>query len=60
MQQDFEFDKFMQDIVQREEASRQKIKEYAENHADSPARKYNEKYRERTYNRIRYDGGEGQ
>lgn len=56
--QDFEFDKFMQDIVQREEAARQKIKEYADNHADSPARRYNERYRERTHNRIRYGEGD--
>jgi hypothetical protein len=56
---EFEFDKFMQDIVRREEESRQKIKEYAENHADSPARRYNERYRERPHNRIRYnEGGE--
>ena len=60
MQQDFEFDKFIQDIVQREEASRQKIKEYAENHADSPARRYNARYREHTHNRIRYNGEDGQ
>ncbi len=52
--QDFEFDKFMNDIVHREDAAREKIKEYAENHADSPARRYNEKYREKTHNRIRY------
>lgn len=52
--QDFEFDKFMNDIVRREDAAREKIKEYAENHADSPARRYNEKYREKTHNRIRY------
>ena len=39
--QDFEFDKFMNDIVRREDEAREKIKEYAENHADSPARKYN-------------------
>ena len=34
--QDFEFDKFIDDIVQREEASRDKIKQYANDHADSP------------------------
>jgi hypothetical protein len=56
--QDFEFDKFMQDIVQREEASREKIKHYADHHADSPARRYNERYRERTHNRIRYNDSE--
>jgi len=52
--QEFEFDKFMNDIVRREDEAREKIKDYAENHADSPARKYNEKYREKTHNRIRY------
>ena len=56
--QEFEFDKFMKDIVRREEESRQHIKEYAENHADSPARRYNERYREHTHNRIRYNGGD--
>lgn len=52
---DFEFDKFMEDIVRREDAAREHIKEYAEQHGDSPARKYNEKYREKTHNRIRYN-----
>ena len=52
---DFEFDKFMEDIVRREDAAREHIKEYAEQHADNPARKYNEKYREKTHNRIRYN-----
>ena len=53
--QDFEFDKFMQDIVRREDAAREHIKEYAENHADSPARRYNARYREHAHNRIRYN-----
>ena len=56
--QDFEFDKFIDDIVQREEASRDKIKQYVDDHADSPARRYNEKYREKTHNRIRYGAEE--
>jgi hypothetical protein len=55
MQDEFEFDKFMEDIVRREEAAREKIKEYAENHADSPARRYNAKYREHAHNRIKYN-----
>ena len=50
-------DKFMEDIVRREDAAREHIKEYAEQHGDSPARKYNEKYREKTHNRIRYNQG---
>ena len=52
---DFEFDKLMEDIVRREDAAREHIKEYAENHADSPARRYNARYRESTHNRIRYN-----
>lgn len=55
MQDEFQFDKFMEDIVRREEAAREKIKEYAENHADSPARRYNAKYREHAHNRIKYN-----
>lgn len=57
--QEFEFDKFMNDIVKREDESRERIKHYAENHADSPARRYNERYREKTHNRIRYSTDEG-
>ena len=45
--QDFEFDKFIDDI-----------KQYANDHADSPARRYNERYREKTHNRIRYGAEE--
>jgi hypothetical protein len=55
MQDEYQFDKFMEDIVRREEAAREKIKEYAENHADSPARRYNAKYREHAHNRIKYN-----
>ncbi len=58
MNEDFQFDKFMQDILQREELAREKIKHYAEDHADSPARRYNARYREHAHNRIRYDGGD--
>lgn len=56
--QEFEFDKFMNDIVRREDEARERIKHYADNHADSPARRYNEKYREHTHNRIRYNQGD--
>lgn len=54
---DFEFDKFMEDIVRREDAAREHIKRYAEEHADTPQRRYNERYREKTHNRIRYNQG---
>jgi hypothetical protein len=53
--QEFEFDKFMDDIVKREDNFRDRIKEYAENHADTPQRRYNAKYREHAHNRIKYD-----
>jgi hypothetical protein len=52
---EFEFDKFMQDIVRREDDAREKIKEYAEKHDDSPARRINARYREHAHNRIRYN-----
>lgn len=50
----YKFDKFIKDIVRREDEKRAKIKEYAEEHADSPQRKYNELYRERWQNRIKW------
>lgn len=49
---DFQFDKFITDIIKREDAAREHIKEYAEGHADSPQREYNKLYRERPQNRI--------
>ena len=55
MEDNFQFDKFMEDIIRREDNAREKIKQYVENHADSPARRYNEKYTERANNRIRYN-----
>ena len=51
---EFHFDKFMNDIVKREEAAKEKIKEYAEGHAELPQRKYNRLYRERPQNRVVY------
>ena len=52
---EYSFDKFVEDIVRREEEQRQKLKEYVEEHADTPQRRYNELYRERWQNRTRYD-----
>jgi len=52
---EYSFDKFVEDIVRREEEQRQKLKEYAEEHADTPQRRYNDLYRERWQNRIRYN-----
>jgi len=53
-EKDFTFDKFVEDIVRREDEKRQKIKEYVDDHADSPQRRYNRLYRERWQNRIRH------
>jgi hypothetical protein len=52
---EYTFDKFVEDIVRREEEQRQRLKEYAEEHADTPQRRYNDLYRERWQNRVRYD-----
>ena len=51
----YKFDKFIKDIVRREDEKRAKIKEYAEEQADSPQRKYNELYRERWQNQIKWE-----
>ena len=52
---EYSFDKFIEDIVRREEEQRQKLKEYAEEHADTPQRQYNDLYRERWQNRVKYN-----
>ena len=51
---DYTFDKFIEDITRREEESRDKQRKYAEEHADTPQRRYNDLYRERWQNRIRW------
>ena len=50
----FKFDKFVKDILKREDKKKQEIKEYAEAHDDSPQRQYNKLYRELPQNRIKY------
>lgn len=52
----FTFDKFMKDIVRREDEAREKQKTYAEEHADTPQRRYNRLYRELWQNRIKWPG----
>ena len=49
---EFTFDKFMDDIVSREDSQIEKIKEYVEGHKELPQRKYNRLYRERPQNRV--------
>lgn len=50
----FTFDKFIDDIVKREDESRDKLKEYAEGQEELPQRKYNKLYRERWQNVIKW------
>jgi len=50
----FTFDKFIKDIVKREEVSKQMPKEEREQIEETPQRKYNKLYRERWQNTIRY------
>ena len=57
MNDDFNFDKFMQDIVIREEQQRKVIEEHQEGQNELPQRVYNRLYRDRWQNRIRWQDG---
>lgn len=57
---EYDFDKFMQDIVRREDEARAKAKHYADHHTDTPARRQNALYREHQHNRITYSTGNGE
>lgn len=46
------FDKFMDDILVREDKSRKKNRQKE----DTPSQEYNRKYRERSGNRIKFGG----
>ena len=48
------FKKFMDSFDKKDSKKKDRLKDYAENHADSPQRKYNDLYRERWQNRIVY------
>ena len=48
------FDKFVDDIVRREQEARDKQKAYAESHEENPSLEYNKLYRERWQNRVYY------
>ena len=54
-QEELVFDKFMDDIVHREEEIRENIREYVDGHKELPQRKYNRLYRERPQNRVVYN-----
>jgi hypothetical protein len=47
-----QFDKFVEDIVRREQETKDKQKAYAESHEENPYLEYNKLYRERWQNRV--------
>tara|TARA_B100000214_G_scaffold375241_1_gene360764 strand:- start:246 stop:428 length:183 start_codon:yes stop_codon:yes gene_type:complete len=51
---EFQFEKFIVDIQQKEEAAREKVENHQKGQEDHPARKYNKLYRERWQNRIKF------
>jgi len=56
MNDEFEFDKFMKDIVVREESQRAIVAEHQSGQNELPQRVYNRLYRERWQNRIKWEG----
>ena len=51
---EFNFDKFVKDIQKRENKAVEKVSNHQRGQEDHPARKYNQLYRERWQNRIKY------
>ena len=51
----FEFDKFMKDIVLRENLNREEIKTHQEGKDELPQRVYNRLYREHWQNRTKWN-----
>lgn len=54
--QEFTFDKFVDDICKREEATQRRLEEYGHGQDEHPQRRYNKLYRELPQNRIVYRG----
>lgn len=56
MSQDFDFDfnKFIEDIVIREETQKERVVDWQKDQDTHPSRVYNRLYRERPQNRIRW------
>jgi hypothetical protein len=52
--EEFEFEKFITDICNREAEAARKLEEYARGQEDHPQRRYNKLYRELPQNRIVY------
>lgn len=55
--QDFNFDKFVDDICKRETDAERRLQEYGRGQEELPQRQYNRLYRELPQNRITYRGG---
>jgi hypothetical protein len=54
--QDFNFDKFVEDICTRENETVKRLEEYGRGQEEHPQRIYNRLYRELPQNRIVYRG----
>jgi hypothetical protein len=50
----FKFDKFIKNIVEREESGRQRVADHFEGQEELPQRKYNKLYRELWQNSTRF------
>ena len=50
----FKFDKFMKNIVEREEHGRQRVEDHFVGQEELPQRKYNKLYRERWQNSTKF------
>jgi len=53
-QESSQFDKFIEDTLKREQAAKDKHKEWVESHEENPQLEYNKLYRERWQNRIKW------
>ena len=56
MSQEFDFSKFMEDIVEREEHQAERVVEWQRDQDQHPGRVYNRLYRELPQNRTRWGG----
>ncbi len=50
----FKFDKFMKNIVEREETGRKRVEDHLEGQEELPQRKFNRLYREHWQNSTRF------
>jgi hypothetical protein len=56
MSQEFDFSKFMEDIVEREEHQAERVVEWQRDQDQHPGRVYNRLYRELPQNRTKWGG----